>query len=176
MSSRPSFLMPFAGDHPLRKRLISLLPYLAYSSLRFAQAREWQLQVFPELCGGIPSRSAAPIYNHIAINALLAKQEQRGFSGIQVDQSKCFDRVIPQVAADLLVRLGLPRSLVRVWLSLYRSFSRHLTWGRWCTPAPLVGVNGIAQGDSLSIMTVNGMMGLWVRVMHAPRCSRFGIH
>ena len=136
--------------------------HLAWSSARFRASSAWQRLVLPaEVCGGVSGRRVDDITHHLALGLHEANEV---FAGIQIDRSKCFDR---------LYFLTTPSLSSRLWVSL------HL-WPRpgapttvlfGIHPTPLANCNGIAQGCSLSVLAaINVLMAAWVLLIlrHFP--------
>ena len=83
--------------------------------------------------------------------------------GIKLDQSKCFDRIVPDFAAALFLALGLPRGVVNVFVKMYASLKRHLSYRGWVSSTATTAANGVAQGCSLSPLAINAYMAVWSR-------------
>ena len=86
---------------------------------------------------------------------------QGSFSGLKLDKSKCFDRLIPKLCAALMLALGLPRGLVCGFLALYTRMTRFLSFKQWTRSQPISTANGVAQGCSLSLLCINLHMAVW---------------
>ena len=83
---------------PLNKRLIAVMSplLLAYSGTRFRHLQEWQRSRLPrQLCGGIQGRTMASVSVGIRLDIDQAMCDQTDLVGIKLDQSKCFDRIVP---------------------------------------------------------------------------------
>lgn len=108
---------------PINKRLITILPplFLAYSGTRFRQLQAWQKQVFDStLCGGIKGRNMADISVGLRVDIDEAQAEHDPIVGIKLDQSKCFDRIVPSFAGALFLVFGMPKGVVGMFLKLYQ--------------------------------------------------------
>ena len=153
---------------PIHRRLISLLsiPYLLYSKARFLDTLEWQSFTFPKsMCGGIQNRKTSDVSHHLAIQSERAILSNNAVCGIQIDRSKCFDRIIPRVIAFLGTKLGLDQRFFNVWIQVYQGFRRYITLSNVVTAEPLSDANGIAQGDTGSVLAINIMMACWSQLM-----------
>ena len=152
--------------------MIAVLPisYLAWSSARFRASSAWQgLVLPPEVVGGVARRRVDDITHHLAMDLHEATATGEVFAGIQVDRSKCFDRLLPGQIAAILVALGFPEGVTRAWHSNYRSFQRFLSWRGAVHPHSLANSNGLAQGDSMSVLAVNVLMSAWILLIrHLP--------
>ena len=87
---------------PLNKRLITILSpmLLAYTGTRFRQLQEWQNCVFPQtLCGGIKNRDMSDVSVGLRLELDSAQASSDPLVGIKLDQSKCFDRLVPDFTA-----------------------------------------------------------------------------
>lgn len=119
---------------PLNKRLITVLsPFLlAYTGTRFRQLQQWQRTVMhPSLFGGIQSRSMSSVSNGLRLDIDTARATSNHLVGIKLDQSKCFDRIIPTIAAVFMLALGVPQGVVNVFLMMYRGLTKHLSYRGW---------------------------------------------
>lgn len=149
---------------PLNKRLITVLPplFLAYSGTRFRQLQEWQNTVFPEnLCGAIKNRFMSQISVGLRLEIDEAKCSGEHLVGIKLDQSKCFDRIVPAFAAALFLAFGMPKGVVNMFLKLYHGLTKHLSFRGWTEKTPTTAANGVAQGCSLSLLAINAYMAVW---------------
>lgn len=116
---------------PLNKRLITVLSplLLAYSGTRFRQLQRWQqTTLHPSLFGGIKGRSMASVSDGLRLDMDLAKVDDQHLIGIKLDQSKCFDRIIPAITAALMLALGLPKGVVNMFSMMYRGLKKHLSY------------------------------------------------
>ena len=151
-------------DDPMHKRIISLLPIflLAYTGTRFRQLQEWQNCVFPsELKGGIKGRTMGEIPTNLRLCIDASKELKCPLVGIQLDKSKCFDRIVPSIAAALLLGLGCPKQVVNFFMGIYSTLTRFLCFKQWCSERPTTCANGVVQGCSFSILAINAYMSAW---------------
>lgn len=153
---------------PIHRRLISLLNifYLAYSRARFVDTIPWQKVTFPkQVVGGIPGRKSSDISHTIAIRCEASCMQKQPICGIKIDRQKCFDRVIPRIIVALGTILGLDPKFLKTWEQMYDGFQRHLTIDKYIGQEPLANCNGIAQGDTASVLAINILMTSWVKVV-----------
>lgn len=139
-----------------------------HSKARFQSSIPWQLKTFPKnLCGAVPGRQASDISHSLAISNELAISKGQGRIGIKLDrsESKCFDRVIPQLICELGSSLGLDKGFLRAWCAVYTDFKRYITYGAFISKNNLESKNGIAQGDCASVLAINILMCAWTRIM-----------
>ena len=149
---------------PLNKRLITALSplLLAYSGTRFRQLQQWQqTTLHPSLFGGIKGRSMAAVSDGLRLDIDAAKVDDQPLTGIKLDQSKCFDRIVPPITAALMLALGLPKGVVNMFSMMYRGLKKHLSYRNWISHVPVTNANGVAQGCSLSLLAINVHMHVW---------------
>lgn len=153
---------------PIDRRLINLLNihYLLWSKVRFQHLTKWQQDVFPRtVCGGVKGRQTSDIAHHIAIANELALSTNKPVVGVKIDRSKCFDRIAINIVVCIARRLGVPERFIKVWTQLYQNFQRFLTLGQFIDDKPKASSNGVAQGDSASVLAVNLLMSAWTAVL-----------
>ena len=167
-TARQIILNKNGSSEPLNKRLITLLPVimLAYTGARFARLKQWQMHLMPQqLQGGIPQRHMSAIHTNFALSLDQARVDQCDLIGVKIDKAKCFDRIIPEYAAALMLAFGVPRQVVTMFLKLYQGLSKHLSYKSWAQPIPTHGPNGVAQGCSLSLIAINVHMKVWIHLL-----------
>ena len=153
---------------PLNKRLITVLPplLLAYTGTRFRQLQSWQSTILPrQLCGGIPQRSMTDISVGLRLDIDQSYAQDEPLIGIKLDQSKCFDRLIPQFTAALFLAMGLPKGIVNLFVKIYDGLKKHVAYRGWVSSTPITCANGLAQGCSFSLLAINVHMAVWTRFM-----------
>ena len=166
--ARQMILNKNGSAHPMQKRLITVLPilYLAYSGARFRQLCGWQIHTMPkQLVGGVKGRNMSSIQTHLKLDIDVAESQGQELLGLKLDKAKCFDRIIPSFAACLMLAFGIDRKLVAIFTKLYDGLHRHLSFKCWCSPVATHAANGIAQGDSLSLVAINVYSKVWVIFM-----------
>ena len=154
---------------PLNKRLITVLSplILAYTGTRFRQLQHWQQEVLPmQLCGGIANRTMSSISVGLRTEIDIAVANDEHIVGIKLDQSKCFDRILPQFAAALFLAFGLPRGIVNIFVKMYQGLAKHLSYRGWVSAKAVTCANGVAQGCSFSLLAINVFMAVWVKFIH----------
>ena len=166
--ARPIILNKNGSSHPMQKRLITVLPvlYLAYSGARFRQLRGWQINSMPsQLVGGVQGRNMSCIQTQLKLDLDVAETQGFDLIGMKLDKAKCFDRIIPSFASCLMLAFGIDRRIVTIFSKLYDGLHRHLSFKSWCSPIPTHAANGIAQGDSFSLVAINVYSKVWVIFM-----------
>ena len=149
----------------MQKRLITVLPImlLAYTGARFQQLQAWQQVFMPkELHGGIKTRRMASIPIDLQLQLDEARQSKTSMLGLKLDKSKCFDRIVPNFAAALMLSFGVPKHIVRFFTKMYAKLHRHLAYKSWFAPKSTHAANGVAQGCSLSLVAINVYMAAWI--------------
>ena len=167
-TARQIILNKNGSSEPLQKRLITLLLVilLAYTGARFIHLKEWQTRIMPmQLQGGIPQRHMAAIHTKFALTLDQARTDDCDLIGVKIDKAKCFDRIIPEYAAALMLAFGIPKKVVNIFLKIYQGLSRHLSYKSWMLHFPTHGPNGIAQGCSLSLIAINVHMKVWIHLL-----------
>ena len=167
-TAKQQILNKNGSSSPLQKRLITILPalMLAYSGTRFRQIQPWQNRVLSSsLFGAIKGRNMSSIPTTLKLALDDAEMDGETLAGLKLDKAKCFDRIIPTVAAALFLSFGLPPGLTRVFLKLYSGLRRHLAYKGWVEKAHTTAANGVAQGCSLSLVAINLYMNVWVLLM-----------
>ena len=153
---------------PIDRRLINLLNihYLLWSKVRFQHLTKWQQEVFHRtVCGGVKGRQTSDIAHHIGVANELAISTNAPVVGVKIDRSKCFDRIAINIVVCIARKLGLPERYFNVWTQLYQNFRRFLTLGQYIDDTSLASSNGVAQGDSASVLAVNLLMFAWTAVL-----------
>ena len=149
---------------PLNKRLITIFSpmLLAYTGTRFRHLQEWQMATMhASLYGGIRHRSMASVSTGLRLDMDVAQSTSQPLVGIKLDQSKCFDRIIPNVAGTFMLALGVPKGIVNTFLMMYRGLTKHLSYRGWMSKTHTTIANGVAQGCSMSLVAINVYMHVW---------------
>eukprot|EP00438_Fugacium_kawagutii_P017616 Skav201058 [mRNA] locus=scaffold2848:5823:10331:- [translate_table: standard] len=83
------------------------------------------------------------------------------FSGITLDLVKCFNTICRKAAGQVMLKLGLPETIVHTWAKSLDNMQR-----RWLVHGqvgPLVNTNnGCPEGDSMSIVAMIALAYLWL--------------
>ena len=95
--------------------------------------------------------------------------------GIKLDRSKCFDKIFVPIIVALGEKLGLDPRFLRTWAKLYIGFERYICWHSFISDSPIVGSNGIAQGDTSSVLAINILMSAWAMVVQSFSCIRAAV-
>ena len=108
--------------------------------------------------------------SHVQTNIRLhidhTKSTKCDMMGMKLDKSKCFDRIVPKIAAAILIGLGVPASVVLVYIQMYEGLQKHLAYKQWISPIATTSANGTIQGCSFSLLAVNALMCGWTRLVH----------
>ena len=167
-TARQVLLPKSAKNLPLSKRIISLLPVwlLCWSGLRFRQLQSWQQQVCPAaLLGGILGRKLVDVPLQLSLEVDKAVTSNEPIIGIKLDKAKSFDRLVPAISSMLMIALGVPLTVTRVFQQMYDKMARFTTLGKWTSPGPIFTANGLVQGCSISILALNCHMAVWAIFM-----------
>lgn len=155
-------------DTPLSKRLISLLSVLllSYTGLRYRQLQEWQNKCLPiQLFGGIKHRKMSSVHSQMQLQIDAAHMNNFDLVGLKLDKSKCFDRLVPKIAACLFIAFGLPVGLTRFFLLMYQGLKRFMCYKQWISTRATTAPNGLVQGCSLSLLAINLHMAAWALML-----------
>ena len=153
---------------PLNKRLITLLSpmLLAYTGTRFRRLQAWQDRTFSRvLRGGIKGRDMSDVSVGLRVEIDEANSTTDSLVGIKLDQSKCFDRLLPGFTAALFLAFGMPQGIVSIFVKFYATLKRHLSYRGWVSSSPTTAANGVAQGCSFSLLAINVHMAVWAKFM-----------
>lgn len=148
----------------MNKRIISVFPVfaLAYTSARFHQLQNWQLQVMPQtLFGGIKTRKMSQLQTSLKIHIDQASCDNQPLIGMKLDKSKCFDRLIPSITSALFLAIGVPKTLVTFFVCMYQKLRKYLSYKTWTSSTFTTSPNGLVQGCSLSLLAINAHMMIW---------------
>ena len=163
---------------PIYQKLIALLctPYLAYSKARFSASIPWQLKVFPpNVCGGVAGCKASDISHILAIANESSLVKKQPLVGIKLDRTKCLDRIFIPIIVALGEKLGLDPKYLKTWAKLYNGFERYICWHSFISDSPLIGFNGVAQGDTSSVLAINILMSAWAFMIQSFSCIRAAV-
>ena len=146
---------------------------LAYTGTRFRQLQAWQAKVMhPSLYGGVQGRSMTSISNGLRLDIDTAQASNQHLIGIKLDQSKCFDRLVPAIAGAFMLALGIPKGIVNVFLLMYKGLHKHLSYRGWISKQSVTNANGVAQGCSFSLIAINVYMHIWATfIEHIPHVT-----
>ena len=153
---------------PLNKRLITVLPalLLTYTGARYKHLQGWQQECMPkQIVGGIKNRQMAHIATDLRLQIDKAELDGTALIGIKLDKSKCFDRIVPTQIAAMFLSFGMDKKLVNFFLKIYKGLHRHLFYKGWACDRSTTTANGVAQGCSLSLVAINLLSNIWVRMI-----------
>ena len=133
---------------------VSSVVYSTWSSLRFRQLTPWHLQIAPpSLYGGLQRRKAADSELMFSTDM---QQSEEGFLAVLIDRYKCFDLIIPSVALEIALSLGLPQPIFKAACGFYVNQVKFFKLGPFFGRR-VMSTNAAVQGCSLSILMVNAM-------------------
>ena len=100
---------------------------------------------------------------HIRLHAALAKAHalDSDLVGVQLDLSKCFDRILPAHAIRTWERLGCPGAITKLLRAFYEASSRHMEASRAVHHTPLYTTLSLLQGCPASRALLAGLMATW---------------
>ena len=104
-----------AATDPTKQRPTTVLSirYRCYASIRRQQVMAWQLSWFhPSPLGGIPKEETSDIPLEVALEIELAKAVGGRFYVIALDETKCYDSVVRDIALGAAQALGAPPGLI----------------------------------------------------------------
>ena len=109
-------LLPKSGESaatagPTKQRPVTVLPlfYRCYASIRYKHLLKWQAQwIHPSLRGGIPKGETAEISLEVALELELARLSKTNLVVTTLDESKCYDSVVRDIAFGAASDLGAP--------------------------------------------------------------------
>ena len=154
-------------DGGLRPLALTQMAWRVGTSELLSQLRSWFGQWMPpELCGGLPGRSADIIHEDLG-NFVQRRATSRTFVGCKADVRKCFDRVSPTVALRILRWWGAPLWFVNLVADFYESQERWVTVAGIFTAQPVRACCSLLQGCPFSALLVNSMMAAWA--LHVKR-------
>ena len=116
-------------SEPLQKRLITVLPalLLSYTGARYQHLQPWQQTCMPkQIVGGIKHRHMSHIPTDLRLQIDKANVDETALIGIKLDKSKCFDLIVPNYIAALLLSFGMDKKLVNFFIRMYQGLHRHL--------------------------------------------------
>lgn len=76
--------------------------------------------------GAVVGRNMTAVHTELRLDIDHANECGDAIVGINLDKSKCFDRLVPQQIAVLFIAFGLPCGLTRAFLTIYRNLKCHL--------------------------------------------------
>ena len=136
---------------PFQKRPITLCcaMYIAWSSLRTKQLKEWQVQIVtPEIAGG---RTGGQALDFLAPLLLQLEATHFGvdppYPGILLDRVKCFVFLHAYILAGIMVALGIPTKITIADANRYYGYMRWIKHGPFVNKNPWIAANGVDQGD-----------------------------
>lgn len=72
------------------------------------------------LGGGIRHRHMSTLYNELRLEIDCAKLDGIPLIGLKLDKAKAFNKIIPSYAAALFLAFGSPKTIVNVFLKIYK--------------------------------------------------------
>lgn len=151
------------ADSPLRQRPLTImgLTYRMWSTLRMQHSAAWSKKWMHEGCsGGVAGKGPLDTAYPLALQAEAALNADEEFAGLSLDIVKCYDKIPPTWAIEVLEKLGLHPNIVRALKGMYRKLLRRLTQNS-VVSAPFASLTAILQGCGMSNMLLNGIATLW---------------
>eukprot|EP00438_Fugacium_kawagutii_P007000 Skav208845 [mRNA] locus=scaffold1839:27694:31653:- [translate_table: standard] len=150
-----------------QSRPITVLPqtYRVWAGVIFRAVTAQWANLMPEgVTGLLPGRGASQAAYSAQVHLELAKRYHSPISGVTLDLKRCFNTIVRLAGCFLLLRFGLPYSLVSQW---YKSLC-HLTrvWnlnGQILPGAP--SSTGFPEGDHWSVLIMLSLACCWVTLV-----------
>ena len=165
---------PGSSGEPLSQRPISITPvlYRVWAAIRVKPALKWLEIIAPEdLHGCRPGHGAEDLIWHLAARIEEAHLTGRPLHGVALDFKKCFDTVPIDLTFRLAAELGFDARVLRTLRAAYRTMQRHFrasgTIGEGFLPT-----NGIMQGCPISVVLINVLVGVWMRMVEHRQDTR----
>ena len=165
---------PGSSGEPLSQRPISITPvlYRVWAAIRVKPALKWLESIAPEdLHGCRPGHGAEDLIWHLAARIEEAHLTGQPLYGVALDFKKCFDTVPIDLTFCLAAELGFDGRVLRTLRAAYGSMQRHFrvsgTIGEGFLPT-----NGIMQGCPISVVLINVLVGVWMRMAEHRQGTR----
>ena len=170
---KPDTLMGEARPEDLRPIAVISVWIRLWSRWRLCMQHADAHKVHSALCGGIPGRSFAPamldtllsLENHFAGGL----EKPPDWFALTLDASKCFDRILPTHALSLADRWGVESGVLRGLGGFLMQVRRRFSCGGYPDQIDLCPLNGLLQGDPLSVLLCNYCVDDWVRTIEAEQ-------
>eukprot|EP01061_Rhynchopus_euleeides_P032944 TRINITY_DN5492_c0_g1_i3.p1 TRINITY_DN5492_c0_g1~~TRINITY_DN5492_c0_g1_i3.p1 ORF type:complete len:953 (-),score=132.75 TRINITY_DN5492_c0_g1_i3:831-3539(-) len=165
---------PGSSGEPLSQRPISITPvlYRVWAAIRVRPALKWLERIAPDgIHGCRPGHGAEDVYWHLAALIEQATQTGRPLYGVALDFKKCFDTVPIDITFRLAGELGFNPAVLGTLRAAYAGMQRHFrvsgTIGEGFLPT-----NGIMQGCPISVVLINVLISVWVRMADSRQGAR----
>jgi hypothetical protein len=136
-----------------------------WSSAKYRLLKGWIREKVPAaIISGKPGGEAATIVVELALKMeeALAGLEEEEVMLVTTDFSKFFDCIPWRLVHVIGETMGLPRSLLTMYKSLYAGMERHICIDKWTSEEAIVASNGVIQGDALSLLWAALALTVWV--------------
>ena len=166
-----------SGPEDLRPITLASKIYRAWATVRARDLASWQSQwALPEIYGGVRGRRASDLYLRVALELEHACSSGAPVAILLLDLSKFFDRLPWSIEYGLLHHFGCPAEVSKPKRHMASGAARWFRLGNAVAP-PIDCTNGTPQGCPLSIVSINALMTVWVRVLRSEisdvRCGTF---
>ena len=149
--------------------------YRLWSSIRHDQLVEsWYARWrHPQAFGGKDSRPADVLAFEVSLQLAEALQSQKFVGGVSYDLQKCFDSVPTNLCLQIFRIRGAPNLVVDSMLSFYQQHEKYFKIDG-CYSEKFKPVNGIIQGDPMSMLLLVSLITSWLENQPSQLTSTTG--
>ena len=149
--------------------------YRLWSSIRHDQLVEsWYARWHhPQAFGGKDSRPADVLAFEVSLQLAEALQSQKFVGGVSYDLQKCFDSVPTNLCLQIFRIRGAPNLVVDSMLSFYQQHEKYFKIDG-CYSGKFKPVNGIIQGDPMSMLLLVSLITSWLENQPSQLTSTTG--
>ena len=113
------------------------------------------------MTGLLPSRGASDCAYRAQFELELAAKERNRCSGLVMDLKKCFNNIRWVIGFNLLLDIGVPIQILRIWIHSIANLSRYwVLQGDYFYAGFSTG--GFPEGDSWSVIVMVALAAAWV--------------
>ena len=124
--------------------------------------RTWLQQVLdPDICSG-PDRDLCELVDRLEAQLTDAKEGGQLLCAAQIDLSKCFDTVDPQLSIRILRKMGIQETVLGAISSFYRQRRTFMQMGGAVT-GPISTKRRLLQGCPASVLLLLVEMNIWIK-------------
>eukprot|EP00435_Cladocopium_sp_Y103_P019437 s1570_g4.t1 len=114
-----------------------------------------------EVTGLLPKRGAASTAYRTQFVIEQARRTNSQLSGVTLDLKKCFNCIRWSFGYHAMLAMGIPESVLRIWIGSLRSLTRHwLLCNRVFTLGQ--GTCGFPEGDHFSVLVMISLAATWI--------------